>query len=633
MQLSAYDAIKNLHAERQTFFARVLFAVVVCSGLTLLLITRLLHLQVLQHDYYTTRSDENRMRLTVIPPVRGLIYDRQGALLAQNVPSFVLEVVPEQVENLDETLERLGRLVNISEFDLTRFRERMRKTPPYRGVPLRTNLHMEEVARYQINRHNFTGVDIVAGLTRSYALGASAAHVVGYIGGITEDDFKGVDEKAYRGANYIGRTGVEKSHEADLHGALSTKIVETNAAGRPLRELEYRRGAPGLNLFLTIDARLQLAAEAAFGDRNGAVVAIAPESGEVLALVSKPGFDPHLFVDGIDHPSYRALNDDPGHPLFNRVLQGQYSPGSCIKPFMALAALDAGSKNPLEREFCTGEFTLPNSERKYRCWQRKGHGWVDMEAGVVHSCDVYFYQLSLSLGIDRIHSFLSGFGVGQPTGLDLPGEKSGLLPSREWKKRTRRENWYPGETLNIGIGQGYLTTTPLQLAQITARIAMRGGGFRPHLVHATQDAMTGNISAIAPEPLPPIVLHDPQGWERIVDAMELVAHQPGGTAYRIGHDAPYRIAAKTGTVQVAALAQDEEVARNQSEVPEHLRDHALFIAFAPADAPKIAIMVLAEHAGGGGGAIAAPIARQVMDAYLLPPVATEAEVPGPPRRP
>jgi penicillin-binding protein 2 len=633
MRVSTYDAIKNLHAERQTFFARVLFAVIVCSGLTLLLITRLVHLQVLQHDYYTTRSDENRMRLTVIPPVRGLIYDRHGALLAQNVPGFVLEVVPEQVEDLDETLARLGRLVSISEFDLSRFRDRMKKTPPYRGVPLRSNLHMEEVARYQINRHEFTGVDIVAGLTRSYALGASAAHVVGYIGGIAEEDLKLVDEKIYRGTNYIGRTGVEKSHESDLHGALSTKIVETNAAGRPLRELEYRRGAPGLNLFLTIDARLQLAAEAAFGNRNGAVVAIAPESGEVLALVSKPGFDPHLFVDGIDHQSYRELNEDPGHPLFNRVLQGQYSPGSTIKPFMALAALDANSKNPQEREFCTGEFALPNSERKYRCWQRKGHGWVDMESGVARSCDVYFYQLALSLGIDRIHSFLNGFGLGLPTGLDLPGEKSGLLPSREWKKRTRRENWYPGETLNIGIGQGSFTTTPLQLAQVTARMAMRGGGFRPHLVHATQDAVTGTITAIVPEALPPIVLRDPSGWERIVDAMERVTHEPGGTAYRIGHNAPYRIASKTGTVQVAALAQDEEVAPEQSEIAEHLRDHALFIAFAPADAPKIAIMVLAEHAGGGGGAIAAPIARQVMDAYLLPPAPAEAREPSPSRRP
>ena len=617
MPVSSYEAIKNLHAERQTFYARVLYAVAIGAVLTLLLLGRLAQLQVIQHGYYSTRADENRMRLTVIPPVRGLIHDRNGALLAQNIPAFVLELVPERVPDLDLTLARLGQLVSLSEKDLLRFRDRMRKTPPYRGVPLRSNLSMEEVARYQINRHEFVGVDIVAGLTRGYALGESAVHVVGYIGGIAEDDLKDLDEKAYRGTQYIGRTGVEKSHQNLLHGALSTKIVETNAAGRPLRELEYRRGTQGQNLFLSIDARLQLAAEKAFGARNGAVVAIAPESGEVLALVSKPGFDPHLFVDGIDVDSYRALNDDPGHPLFNRVLQGQYSPGSTLKPFMALAALESHSKSPQEREFCTGEFTLPNVARKYRCWKRKGHGWMDMEGGVTESCDIYFYQLALTLGIDRIHAFLSGFGLGQSTGLDLPGEKSGLLPSREWKRRVRRESWYPGETLNIGIGQGAMTTTPLQLAQIVARMAMRGGGYRPHILHAVQDAATGTITAITPEPLPPIQLGDPRDWERIVRAMEQVAHEPGGTAYRIGRDAPYRIAAKTGTVQVAALAQDEEEAPKQEDVAEHLRDHALFIGFAPAAAPKIAIMVLAEHAGGGGGAIAAPIARQVMDAYLL----------------
>lgn len=613
-----HSAIKNLHLERQTFVARVVFAVVVSAGLSLVLSGRLLQLQVVQHNYYSTRSDENRMRLTVIPPVRGLIYDRHGALLAQNVPGFVLEIVPEETDDLDRTLARLAQLVRLTEADLARFRERMRKSPKYRGVPLRTNLSMEEVARFQINRYDFEGVDVVAGLTRSYALGASAAHVVGYIGGITEDDLQVVDEKAYRGTQYIGRTGVEKSHESVLHGTLSTKIVETNAGGRPLRELDYHRGAPGLNLFLSIDARLQQVAEQAFGARNGALVAIAPESGEVLALVSKPGFDPHLFVEGIDIATYKALNEDPRAPLFNRVLQGQYSPGSTIKPFMALAALDANSKHPLEREFCSGEFTLPGVARKYRCWERKGHGWVDMEAGVARSCDVYFYQLALTLGIDRIHSFLSAFGLGAPTGLDLPGEKSGLLPSRDWKKRVRRESWYPGETLNIGIGQGYMTTTPLQLAQITARLAMRGGGFRPHIVHRVEDPVSGTVTRVRPEPLPPIELRDARDWNHIVDAMEAVAHRPGGTAYRIGHDAPYRIAAKTGTVQVAALSQEEEVAPKQETLAEHLRDHALFIAFAPAEAPKIAIAVLAEHAGGGGGAIAAPIARQVMDAYLLP---------------
>jgi penicillin-binding protein 2 len=629
MRMSSYAALKNLHVERQMFFARVLFAVVVCSGLSLVLAGRLVHLQVIQHEYFTTRSDENRMRLTVIPPVRGLVYDRHGALLAQNAPGFVLEIVREEVPDMEWALARLGQLVNLGDADLARFRERLKKTPKYRAVPLRTNLSMEEVARFELNRYEFQGVDVNAGLTRNYPLGRSAAHVVGYIGGITEDDLAVVDEKAYRGTQYIGRTGIEKSHEDILHGTLSTKVVETNAAGRPLRDLDYRRGAPGLNLFLSIDAKLQAAAEKAFGPRNGALIAIEPQTGEILALMSKPGFDPHLFVEGIDAPTYKALNDDPTAPLFNRALQGQYSPGSTIKPFMALAALDANLKNPAEREFCAGEFTLQGSDRKYRCWQRKGHGWMDMEDAVVHSCDVYFYQLALTLGIDRISSFLGAFGVGQPTGVDLPGEKGGLLPSREWKKRMRRENWYPGETLNVGIGQGYMTTTPLQLASLAARLAMRGGGYKLHLVHAMQDANTGSVTAVPPEPLPPIRLADPGDWAQIVEAMEKVTQEAGGTGFRAFGNAPYRVAGKTGSVQVASLSQDEAVAPKQSEVPEHLRDHALFIAFAPADAPKIALGVLIEHAGGGGGAIAAPIARQVMDAYLVPD-ATPASPSGPP---
>ena len=616
MRLTAHDSIKNLHAERQTFSTRV--SIALTMGLTLLLLGRLTQLQIVQYDYYRTRSDENRMRLTVIPPVRGLIHDRNGALLAQNLPSFVLVLTPERVPDLDLTLARRADLVGLSDNDLVRFRDRMKKTPAYRGVPLRTNLSLEEVARYELNRYEFHGVDIVAGLTRGYPLAASGAHIIGYIGGITDEDLKSIDEAAYRGTQYIGRTGVERSHEEELHGKLSTKIVETNAGGRPLRELEYRRGAPGRNLYLSLDARVQLAAENAFGSRNGALVAIAPDTGEVLALVSKPGFNPHPFVDGIDFASYKALNDDPSHPLFNRAMQGQYSPGSTIKPFMALAALESNSKSPDEREFCTGEFALPGSERKYRCWRRRGHGWMDMESGVAQSCDVYFYSLALTLGIDRIHSFLTRFGLGGATGVDLPGEKTGLLPSREWKRRVRRESWYPGETLNIGIGQGSLTTTPLQLAQITARMAMRGAGFRPHMVHALEDPATGTLIPVEPEALAPIELRDPADWDRVVHAMEQVAHLPGGTAYRAFHDAPYRVAAKTGTVQVAAMSQEEKEAPKQEDVAEHLRDHALFIAFAPADAPRIALAVLVEHAGGGGGAIAAPIARQVMDVWLLP---------------
>ena len=628
--MAQYAALKNLHIERQTFVARITFAVVVCSALALLLTGRLVQLQVLQHGYYSTRSDENRMRLTVIPPVRGLVYDRNGALLAQNAPGFRLEMVREEVPEMEWALARAGQLVNLTDADLARFRERLRKTPKYQGVALRTNLSMEEVARFQLNRYEFHGVDINAGLTRNYPLGQSASHVIGYIGGITDDDLKSVDEKAYRGTQYIGRIGIEKSHEDILHGTLSTKVVEANAGGRPLRELDTHRGAPGLNLILSLDARLQDTAEKAFGKRNGALVAIEPQTGEVLALLSKPGFDPHLFVEGIDAPTYKILNEDPTAPLFNRALQGQYSPGSTIKPFMALAGLEYDAPAVHQREFCTGQFALPGSARKYRCWKRQGHGWLDVAGAITQSCDVFFYQVALSLGIDRVDTFFgeTGFGLGHQTGIDLPGEKGGLLPSREWKKRTRRENWYPGETVNIGIGQGYLTLTPLQLAAITARVAMRGKGFRPHLVHATQDPATGAVTPVAPEALAPLKLHDAAIWERVIDAMEDVAHTPSGTAYRSFKDAPYRAAGKTGTVQVAALAQDEE-APELADVPELLRDHALFIAFAPADDPQIAVSVLVEHAGHGGSE-AAPVARQVMDAWLAPAPAQEEQTAGPP---
>lgn len=610
-----FDSLKNLYEEKQTFLTRIFVGAAFCLFAAGVLMTRLTDLQVLQHDYFSTRSDENRMRLWVIPPVRGFIYDRRGALLADNTPAFVLEVNAEKTGGLDETLQRLSRLVRISENDLARFQERRRKAPRYTDVPLRFNLSPEELANYQVNRYNFPGVEIEPSLIRRYPLGATASPVIGYIGGITEADLERVDEKAYRGTNYIGKTGVEKSHETLLHGQLGTRIVETNAAGRPLRELDYRPGEPGRNLFLTLDARLQLAAETAFGTYAGALVALAPESGEVLALVSKPGFDPHLFIEGIDVATYKALNDDPKTPLFNRALQGQYSPGSTIKPLMALAGLEYREVSPGERVYCNGEFTLPGSDRKYRCWKRKGHGWMDMELAVGHSCDIYFYGLALDLGIDRIHGFLSKFGLGRSTGLDLPAEKGGLLPSREWKRRARRENWFSGETLITGIGQGYFLTTPMQLAQITARIALRGKGFRPHIVHAVQDG-NGVQMRVPPEPLPPVVIRDPARWDRIIKTMEEVVHSPGGTAYRIGRTAPYRIAGKTGTVQVAALKQEEEEAPDQASVPENLRDHALFIGFAPVENPKIAVAVLVEH-GGHGGSVAAPVARAVMDAYLL----------------
>lgn len=608
--------IKNVHEERQAFLARMAFAAFSCLAMCILLIARLVNLQLLDHDYYTTRADDNRMRVQPVPPVRGLIYDRNGALLAQNQPSFFLEVTPEKAAPLDATLQQIAGVISLSDKDIARFKERVRKSPRYQPVPLRSNLSLEEVARYEINRYDFRGVEVTAGLTRNYPLGVSASHLIGYVGGITEAEMLKIESKDYQGLTQIGKLGVEKSQENWLRGTPGAKIIEANAHGRPLRELDYRLGAPGKNLYLSVDSRVQLIAEQALGTLSGAVVAIDPQNGEVLALVSRPGFDPHLFVEGIDQASYTLLSSDKKRPLFNRALQGQYPPGSTIKPAMALAGLEYGIVDPSHAEFCPGEYSLPNSSRKFRCWKREGHGSMDMVRGVMHSCDVYFYDLANRLGIDRMHASMTEYGLGHTTRIDLPLEKSGLMPSREWKRRTRKENWYPGETLNVGIGQGYMMTTPLQLAQMTARIAMRGGGFKPHIVHAMEDPLTGKRESIAPEPLETIVLKNNQNWSRVIDAMVQVTHTPGGTAYRIGKDSPYLIASKTGTAQVAGMSQEEAKAKELHEVAEHLRDHALFIAFAPADEPRIAVAVIAEHAGHGG-AVAAPIARQVMDMYLL----------------
>ncbi len=612
----SHDAIKDLHKERQSFLTRAVVAGVACLLLTSMLVLRLVSLQLVQHDYYTTRAEENRTRVNLVPPVRGLIYDRNGVLLAANAASFVLEVTPEQVKDMNDTLQRLAQYVTLTDADVQRFKDRVRKMPRYRGVPLRTNLSPEEVARYELNRYDFEGVEVTAGLSREYPLGGTAVHAIGYIGGITESEFEQLDEEAYRGTNYIGKIGIEKSHEADMHGIAGSKLVEANAAGRPLRELEYRRGTPGKNLYLTLDAKLQIAAERALGDNDGAIIAIEPESGEILALVSKPGFDPKLFVEGVDAKSYKALASDKHKPLYNRALQGVYPPGSTIKPFMALAALQYNVRSPGDVTYCPGFLTLPGLAHRYRCWKRKGHGGMDMDHGVAQSCDVYFYRVAQDLGIDHIGEFLAKFGLGKPTGIDIPNEKGGLLPTKEWKERVRKEQWYAGETLSVGIGQGYLVLTPLQLAHATARFAARGRGAEPHLVHAVENPLTSQVVAYKTEPLAPIKLRSQGLWERGVDAMEKVVQAPYGTAYAISKNAQYTIAGKTGTAQVAVLAQDQEKAPTLESTPWELRDHAWFMAFAPVDKPQIAVAVLAEHAGHGAS-VAAPVARAVMDAYLL----------------
>lgn len=609
------DTLKNVRDEQRAFLRRTAAGILLCILGIGTLMWRLVSLQVEQHDYFSTRANENRMRLVPVAPVRGLIFDRNGIVLAQNQPAFVLTVTPEAVDDLTAMLDRLSGLINLQAEEIERFRDRVRKYPRYAAVPLRNDLSMDEVANIEIRRHELEGVEVRAALARDYPGGTAVSHVIGYVGGLTEDELRRVDPDAYQGIEQIGKNGVERSHEDILRGTPGAKIIETNAHGRPLRELDYRHGYPGKNIALSLDLRVQQVAEQALGELNGSVVAIDPRNGEVLALVSKPGFDAQVFAHGISRDDYTALLADPNRPLFNRALQGRYPPGSTVKPAMAVAGLEFGVVDPGHTEYCSGGMSLPGSSRRYRCWKRTGHGTVDMATAVKRSCDVYFYQLSLKLGIDRIHQAMTDFGLGTKTGIDLPNEADGLFPSREWKKRVRRENWYPGETLNIGIGQGYTLVTPLQLAQMAARIAMRGAGFKPHVLKSTQDAITGAVESLPPEALPPIEIADPQYWDAVIEAMHEVAHTQQGTAWLIGKTAPYQIAAKTGTAQVAALKQDEK-APTLEDTPLHLRDHALFIAFAPVEDPRIAVAVIAEH-GGHGGSAAGPIARKVMDQYLL----------------
>jgi penicillin-binding protein 2 len=578
------------------------------------LVARLSQIQLVNHDYYVTRADENRMRLIPVAPVRGLIYDRNGALLAQNQPSFVLEITPEKVDGLANTLARLGEVLDLTPRDIARFKDRMHKMQRYNAVPLRTHLSMEDVARYEVRRYEYAGVDVSAQLARDYPMGDATAHLIGYVGGISDADYANLEEAKYQGLTQIGKSGVERSHEDDLRGTPGNKVIEANAGGRPLRELDYHAGQPGQDLYLSIDAKLQSVAEQALGDLDGAAVAIDPKTGEVLALVSKPGFAPGPFVEGIDNDSYHALLDDPDRPLYNRAMLGAYPSGSTIKPFLALGGLHYGTINPDKPVFDPGYFQLPGVARKYRCDKRTGHGWLNLDQAIAQSCDVYFYQAAVNLGIDHIDTVLNEFGFGHATGIDVPNEKAGILPGREWKRRVYHQNWYLGETVNMGVGQGYFTVTPLELAQAVARLAMHGGGFKPHIVHAMKDPLSGNVVSVRPEALPPITLIEESVYQRVIKGMEMATTV--GTAKAVFKDAPYTAAGKTGTAQVAGLKQDETYAPKLDTVAKALRDHALFIGFAPVDDPQIVVAVVAEHSGFGATS-AAPVARQMMDQYLL----------------
>ncbi len=607
----ARQVIKDIHLELRMFPRRVAVLVLMCVLLVGALVARMVHLQVIGHAHYSDLATDNRVRLSPIPPTRGLIYDRRGVLLADNLPAFNLEIVPEQVKDLPNLLGRLGEVIELSEDDIQRFERLRRRSPAYRSLPIKTNLSEAEVARFMVARHRFDGVSVQARLQRHYPFGARFAHLLGYVGRINERELRRVDARNYRATTHIGKTGIEKYYESLLHGTVGVREDEVNSHGRRIRVIRETPPRPGESLVLSVDARLQAVATAALAGRSGAVVALDPRNGEVLALVSEPDFDPNLFVNGISRRDYARLRDDRERPLFNRALRGQYPPGSTVKPIVALAGLEAGLITPERRMFAGPYYELPGGGRRFRDWLKGGHGWVDLDRAIVRSCDVYFYDLSYKLGIDRLHDIYGRFGLGRPTGVDLPGELGGLLPSREWKRRRHKQAWYPGETVILGIGQGYLLATPLQLATMTACIAMRGDCRRPHLLKARI------ASAVPSDTGQPrgwrVTLRDPRHWDVIIDAMRHVVSSPEGTGRRI-NDAPYSIAGKTGTAQVFSLKEDEEY--EADKLARHMRDHAWFVGFAPVEDPRIAVAVIVEHAGHGGS-VAAPVARRVMDAWLL----------------
>lgn len=605
--------IKDYLRESHMFNTRVLVAVAIIVLLAFSVVARLIYLQVVGHEYYTTLSNKNRVDIVPIPPTRGLIYDRNGTLLAQNLPSFSLEITPERVSDLEMTLANLGKLITITDTDLERFRNRYAKKRRFEAIPLRLRLSDEEVARFAVNRHRFPGVEIAARLMRDYPFGALGVHAIGYIGRIDEDELQGLDLANYSGTSHVGKTGVEKQYEGVLHGTVGHEAVETNAQGRVIRVLERTLPAPGDNLYLTLDAELQRAAETALGENRGAVVAIVPKTGEILAFASMPGFNPNPFVNGIEKKDYDELAQSPDHPLFNRVVRGQYPPGSTIKPFMGLAGLEYNMIGPHNQTFCPGWYALEGDDRRYRDWRREGHGVTNLTKAIFQSCDVFFYDLAQTLGIDRMHEFMTRFGFGRSTGIDIPGELNGLMPSRAWKRASHNLPWFPGETLITGIGQGFWLSTPLQLAVATATLANRGTPVRPRLAHAIQTSGADGMTMLASITEEPVTIVKSSNWETVIDAMEQTIHNPRGTAFTISRNVPVRVAGKTGTAQVFGLKEDQKYVKE--EIALRLRDHALFIMFAPADDPQIAISVIVEN-GGSGGYTAAPVARAILDEFL-----------------
>ncbi|MGO9447012.1 MAG: penicillin-binding protein 2 [Thiobacillaceae bacterium] len=608
--------LKNLQLELERFDGRLKWAGLFAGLLALVLLGHLFYMQVLHHEQFLAQAEANRITWVPAAPGRGLIFDNKGDVLAENYSAYTVELTVSKVGNLEATLAQIGKLIEITPRDIGRFRKLLEESREFEAIPLKDRLSDQEVAVLAANHYRLPGVEVKARLFRNYPEGDGLAHAIGYIGRINDRDLQDLKDSGhvsnYKGSVHIGKLGLEKSYEDVLHGRMGFDQMETDASGRAIRLLARIAPVAGHDLLLYLDKGLQTVAEQAFGDYRGALVALDPNTGGVLAMVSKPGFDANLFVDGIDPISWKELNDSPDRPMVDRALNGIYPPGSTIKPFMAMGALEMGLRKATDTIFDPGYYSIPGSSHRYHDWRKEGHGVVDLHKSIVQSCDTYYYRLAADMGIDRMHNFLAQFGFGDKTGIDLDGESAGLLPSREWKQRRWKKPWMIGETVIAGIGQGYQLVTPLQLAAAVSMLANGGTFYEPHLVRALRDGQSHRETLV-----PPTVLHRinfrPGDLALVRSAMVDVL-KPGGTAAAAGAGAPYSIAGKTGTAQVFSVRQNERY--EAGRVAERLRDHAVFVAFAPADNPKIALAVLVEN-GGHGGATAAPIARKVFDYYLL----------------
>lgn len=618
------SAIKDHLSEKRVFTSRTIIAFAIVILMMLGLVARVFYLQVVQYETYTTKSDQNRVQLQPVPPTRGLIYDTNGILLADNRPSHNLTILKEQVDDMDETIAFLQECLDISDQEIERFHIRMQqRRRPYETVPLKFQLTDEEIAKIAIDFHRLPGVQVEAELIRYYPFGSSLVHALGYVGRINDRELKRIDPENYSGTHHIGKLGVEKFYEDQLHGNVGLQKVETNARGRILDVLEREDPTPGTDLQIYLDINLQLAAEKALEGHRGAIVAIDPKTGGVLALVSNPGYDPNAFVSGISSKNYRALRESKDLPLFNRAIRGGYPPASTIKPIHGVAALDSGTIKLDYEIFDPGYFQITQGGRKYRDWKKWGHGRVKLEKAIVQSVDTFFYDVGYKMGIDYMSEYLGKFGFGRDMSLDLPEASSAILPSREWKKRTRNLPWYPGDTVNLSIGQGFMVATPLQLASATAVIANRGHWVSPRMLKKVVKGEPFELEIPERKQLPDIKLKNESHWDYIINSMEKVVHAPNGTARKISKDIQYRIAGKTGTAQVVGIKQDEEYDADKLDKRHH--DHGLFVAFAPVEDPQIALAVVVEN--GGGSSAATPVARKVMDAYLLNRLANkESEV-------